>query len=142
MGTNIEHRLFFLKLFGRPRQKSWDIPPKSLVSLAFEGHTEVFGPHPFTLKTPTPPENIRTKKFGLGGLYRKGGTPKKGGTLAPPQIRYDSLRAILLVRPKCSHRCVSLKEFRLRPVQILQHATRRSTEETSMRTEWFKHIAI
>ena len=38
-----------------------DIPPKSLVSLGFEGHTELSGPHPFTWKTPTPPENIRTK---------------------------------------------------------------------------------
>ena len=36
----------------------------------FEGHTELFGPHPFTRKTPTPPENIRTKKFGFGFLFR------------------------------------------------------------------------
>ena len=32
---------------GYPR-KSQDIPPNSLVSLRFEGHTELFGPHPFT----------------------------------------------------------------------------------------------
>ena len=43
------------------RQKSRDIPPKSLVSL--KGHTELFGPHPFTWKTPTLPENIPTRKF-------------------------------------------------------------------------------
>ena len=47
----------FLKLFGHPRDipANWrDIPPKSLVSLGFEGHTELFGPHPFTWKTPHP----------------------------------------------------------------------------------------
>ena len=52
------------------------------------------------------------------------------------------MRAILSVRPKCSHRCVSRKEISLKPVQILKHATRKSTEQTSMRTKWFKHIAI
>ena len=30
------------------------------------------------------------------------------------------------VRPKCSHRCVALKGSPLKPVQILQHATRKS----------------
>ena len=62
----------FLKLVGHPRDipaKSRDIPPESLVSLGFEGHTELFGPHPFTWKPPTPPENIRTKKFGFGFLF-------------------------------------------------------------------------
>ena len=38
------------------RPKFQDIPPKSLVFLGFEGDTEFFGPHPFTWKTPTPPE--------------------------------------------------------------------------------------
>ena len=52
------------------------------------------------------------------------------------------MRAILSVRPKCSHRCVSLKETALKPVQILKHTTKNSAEETSMRTKWFKHIAI
>ena len=63
-GTRIEHKLFFSNSSGAPRisrQKSRDIPPKSLVSLGFEAHTELFGPHPFTWKTPTPPEDIRTK---------------------------------------------------------------------------------
>ena len=35
-----------------PQQKSLDIPPKGLFSLGFEGHTELFGPHPFTWKPP------------------------------------------------------------------------------------------
>ena len=42
---------FFLKLFGHSRDtlaKSRDVPPRSMVSLGFEGHTELFGPHPFT----------------------------------------------------------------------------------------------
>ena len=63
---------FFLKLFGHPRDipaKCRDIPPKKFDSLCFEGHIELFGPHPFTWKTPTPLENIRTKKFGFGFLF-------------------------------------------------------------------------
>ena len=38
----------------------------------FEGHTELFGTHPFTWKTPTPPEDIRTKKCGFGFLFLLG----------------------------------------------------------------------
>ena len=44
--------------------------------------------------------------------------------------------------PKCSHRCVSLKESPFKPVLIVPHATRRSTEQTSVRTKGFKQIAI
>ena len=71
--TRIEPKLYFLKLFGRFRDipaKSRDIPPKKFDSLGFEGHTELFGPHPFTWKTPTPPENIRTQKFRFGFFSR------------------------------------------------------------------------
>ena len=46
------------KIPGYPAKK-FDFP-------GFDGHTEFFGPHPFTWKTPTPPENIRTKKFRFG----------------------------------------------------------------------------
>ena len=52
------------------------------------------------------------------------------------------MRAIWSVRPKCSHRYVSLKETPLKPVQILKHTTFYSAEQTAMRTKWFKHIAI
>ena len=52
------------------------------------------------------------------------------------------MRAIWSVRPKCSHRCVSLKETPLKPVQSLKHTTKNSSEQTVMRTKWFKHIAI
>ena len=58
--------LFVLELFGCRRDvpaKIWDFPPKKFDFPGFEGHTELFGPHPFTWKTPTPPENIRTQKF-------------------------------------------------------------------------------
>ena len=52
------------------------------------------------------------------------------------------MRATLCVRPKRSHRWISLKETPLQPVQILKHATKNFAEQTSMRTKWFKHIAI
>ena len=38
------------------------------------------------------------------------------------------MRAVLSVRPKCSHRCVSRKETTLKIVLILTHATRTSTD--------------
>ena len=53
-----------------------------------------------------------------------------------------AMRAIWSVRPKCSHRCVSLKETPLKPVQSLKPTTNNSAEQTVMRTKWFKHIAI
>ena len=34
------------------------------------------------------------------------------------------MRAVWSVRPKCSHRCVSLKKTPLKPVQILKHTTK------------------
>ena len=52
------------------------------------------------------------------------------------------MRAIWSVRPRCSHRCLSLKESPLKPVQSLKHTTKNSAEQTVMRTKWFKHIAI
>ena len=55
---------------------------------------------------------------------------------------FNVMRAFLGVRPKCSHRCASLKESPLNPVPILKHATRIATEQTYMRTELVKHIAI
>ena len=71
-GRELNTNLFFLKLFGHPRDipaKSRDIPPKKFGFPGFEGHTELFGPHPFTWKTPTPPEDIRTKSLGLGSFF-------------------------------------------------------------------------
>ena len=63
---------------------------------------------------------------------------------APDTFEFMRLvvRAILSVRPKCSHRRVSLKESPLNPVLVLKNATRISTGQASMRTNWFKHIAI
>ena len=59
----------FRALPGYPA-KSRDIPPKKFDSLGFEGHTELFGPHPFTQKTPTPPEDISgLKSLGLGSFF-------------------------------------------------------------------------
>ena len=52
------------------------------------------------------------------------------------------MRATFSVRPKCSHKCASLKESPLKPALILNHATRISAEQTSMRMKWFKLIRI
>ena len=52
------------------------------------------------------------------------------------------MRAILSGRPNCSHRCVSLNETPLKPVEILKSTTNNSAEQTSMRAKCFKHIAI
>ena len=54
---------------GISRQTSRDVPAKKFGFPGFEGHTELFGPHPFPRKTPTPPEDIRTQKFGFGFLF-------------------------------------------------------------------------
>ena len=56
---------FFSQTFRAPPGYSVKNPRKSLFSLGFEGHTELLGPHLFTWKTPTPPEEVRTKKFGF-----------------------------------------------------------------------------
>ena len=42
----------------------------------------------------------------------------------------------LSVRTKWSHRCVSLKETPLKPVQILKHTAKNSADQASMRTKW------
>ena len=41
-----------------------DIPPKNLVFVGFGGDAELFDPHRFTWKTPTPSENIGLKNLG------------------------------------------------------------------------------
>ena len=82
-------------------------------------------------------------------LLNMSGTNFRRGDFAPLRDAPDTfnflrhvMRAIWSVRPKCSHRCVSLKETPLKPVQILKHTTFYSAEQTAMRTKWFKHIAI
>ena len=45
------------------------------------------------------------------------------------------MRANLSVRPKCSHRCVSLKETPLKPVKILKHTTNNSAEQNAYENE-------
>ena len=85
-----------------------------------------------------PEKQIGTDQKKTGKSEQIGVTP-----FCRPQSGSSELHvmtASLSVRPKWSHRCVSLKEFPLKLVQILQHATRASTEQASMRTKWFKHI--
>ena len=84
----------------------------------------------------------------LRGVLRRGS--KKGLSRrhlegrSTPFREYDPLgvcpsyESNLSVQPKCSHRCVSWKEPPLKPVQILKHTTRKSTEQMSMRTKWFE----
>ena len=72
-GQRLNTHSFFVELFGHRRDipaKSRDIPPKKFDFPGLEGHTEFFGPHPFMWKTPPPPENFRTQKFGFGFLFR------------------------------------------------------------------------
>ena len=71
-------------------------------------------------------------------------SPLFGEKSAPDTFNFlrHVMRAIWSVRPKCSHRCVSLKETLLKPVLILKHTTFYSVEQTAMRTKRFKHIAI
>ena len=80
---------FFLKLFGHRRDipaKSRDIPPKKFDFPGFEGHTELFGPHPFTWKTPSRPKISGPKSLGLGSFF------------VP-----ESMRAVWSDRQTCSH---------------------------------------
>ena len=74
------HMLFVLKLsrapLGYPR-KFRDVPPKTLISLGFKGHTELVGPHTFTWKTTTPPEDIKIKKYVFVLVHRWSSTGVK-----------------------------------------------------------------
>ena len=80
-------------------------------------------------------EGEADSRVGLGGAV-----PNK--PLTSFNFLRHVMRAIWSVRPKCSHRCVSLTETPLKPVQSLKHMTENSAEQTVMRTKWFKHIAI
>ena len=61
---------FFSNFSGTPgisRQKSCDVPPKSLASLGFEGQTELFWPPPHSRGRPLPhPKTSGPKSLGLG----------------------------------------------------------------------------
>ena len=58
--------VLFSDFFGRPQHIPAifiGYPAKSLFSLFFKGHTELFEPHPIHMKDPTPPEDIQTQNF-------------------------------------------------------------------------------
>ena len=71
-GRELNTNLFFSNFLGAPgisRQKSRDIPPKSLVSLGFEGRTELFlAPTPSRGRPPSHPKISGPKSLGLGSL--------------------------------------------------------------------------
>ena len=65
--------LFFSNFSGAPgisQQKSRDIPPKSLVSLGFEGHNELFGPPPLHVEDPPDPKTSGPKSLDLGAFLK------------------------------------------------------------------------
>ena len=69
----IGHKLFFSQTFRAPPGYPGKIPgypTKKFDFHGFEGHTELFVPHPFTWKTTTPRENIRAQKFGFVLFFR------------------------------------------------------------------------
>ena len=71
-GQKLNPNIFFSNFSGASGISPGKIPgypAKKVDSLGSEGHTELFGPHPFTWKTPTPPENIQTQKFRFGFLF-------------------------------------------------------------------------
>ena len=64
---------------------------------------------------------------------------------APDTFNYlrHVMRASWSVRPKCSHRCVSLKGNLFETCANPQaHNQKLTAEQTAMRTKWFKQIAI
>ena len=90
--------------------KSRAIPPKKFDFSGFEGHTELFGPHPFTWKTPTPPENIRTQKFGFGFLFFVPDGPLRGSSCRNLALfGCGSLGANALLGPYPFSLCVFLR---------------------------------
>ena len=72
-GTGIEHKLFFLKFFGRPR----DIPPqnpgmsrqKVCFSWVSRDIPNFLAPTPSRGRSPPHPKISGTKKFGFGFLF-------------------------------------------------------------------------
>ena len=55
-GRELNTNFFFSQSFRAPRDMQNLGISRQKVSLGFEGDTELFGPHPFTWKTPTPPK--------------------------------------------------------------------------------------
>ena len=72
-GATIEHKLFFSQPFwvppGYPGQNPGISRQKGLVSLGFEGHTELFGPHPWRGRPPPHQKISRPKSLGLGSFF-------------------------------------------------------------------------
>ena len=114
------------------------VPKKFGMSLETQGIKLFWRDIPgFPRDIPEVPEKFEKKKFVFNFwplIIRK----------APDTFNFlrHVMRAIWSVRPKCAHRCVSLKETSFKPVLILKHTTKNSAEQTAMRTKWFKHIAI
>ena len=87
----VEHKLFFLSFSGTPgisRQKFRDIPPKSLVSLGFEGHTGLFGP---TTSRGRPPPHLKiSRPKSLGSFF----FPDVWGKSMGPEARANHIPSL------------------------------------------------
>ena len=128
--------------FGGSRDSSSKKIPFVITPLSGQGNSE---PRPLAVRT----ISIRNCRFLAHNLPHRWLCRQDRG---PPPSLFDKrfiskapdtfnflrhvMRAILSVRPKCSHRCVSLKETPLKPVQIFKHTTKNSAEQTAMRTKW------
>ena len=73
MGTSIEHKLLFLKLFRAPRDIKARIPGHPAKKFGFPGFRRTcqtfLAPTPSRGRRPIPLEDIQTKKLGFGFLF-------------------------------------------------------------------------
>ena len=65
MNTNF----FFSQTLRAPPGYPSDIPPKKFDFPGFQGHTELFGPRPFTWKIPTHRKISGPRSLGLGSFF-------------------------------------------------------------------------
>ena len=71
-GQKLNPNIFFSNFSGASgisRQNPGISRQKSLIPWVSRDIPNFFGPHPFTWKTPIPPENIRTQKFRFGFFF-------------------------------------------------------------------------
>ena len=111
--------LFFHIFSGSPGKNPGIFRPEVCFFLGFEGHTEFFGTHPFTWKTPTPLEDIRTQKCGFVLLF------------LASMIR--GRKVIQRVARRCE-----IKKTRMTPREVHQQACQRlvAAKAREWKTDW------
>ena len=132
-------------------QKSWNVVnknsrlarPRLLEISLIPPHMQYVGRHSWRPMSPIPhPQKFSRlfpSVFSSSGKYRKSPFFQK----APDTFNFlrHVMRAILFVRPKCSHRCVSPKEA---PLKLCKASSTQPKTQRANRyeNEMFKHIAI